>query len=58
MRERQKERGREREIMEILIQAIVQEIISALCGCLNFGRVSDTREKAAHLYPIIHSFLA
>ena len=55
-----RERGREeeREIMEILIQANVQLMISALSRCLKFRRVSHTRENPAQLYQIIHSFLA
>ena len=56
-RENWRERWGERDIMDILIRATVQGMISALSSCLNFRRVSYTREKPAHLYQIIHSFL-
>ena len=52
----EREIGRERK--EILIQATVQGMTSSLSRCLCFRRISDTREKPALLYQILHSFLA
>jgi len=51
-------REREREIKEIVIQATAQGTFSAPKRCLYFRRITDTREKPAHVYKILHFFRA
>ena len=57
-RDGMKDISRRRDIKDILIQATVQGRITSPRKFLCFRRISDTRDKPALLYQMLHCFLA